>query len=116
RFAAVALRAAAEEAPRLGLPVTAHAHGAPGIVTAVAAGVDSIEHVTWLTEDSAAIDEPAFEGLLRSGLVADFPPGVLPTALPKTRMGGILPLLKDNIGRMIASGIRYVVGGGGGGG
>jgi imidazolonepropionase-like amidohydrolase len=114
QFGTAAMKAAVEEAHRLGLPVTAHAHGAPGILTAVAAGVDSIEHVTWLTEDSAAIDEPAFEVLLRSGIVVDFTPGVLPTALPKTRMGGILPLLKDNIGRMIASGIRYVVASDGG--
>jgi imidazolonepropionase-like amidohydrolase len=108
------LRAAVEEAHRLGLPVTAHAHGTPGIVAAVAAGVDSIEHVTWLTEDSAAIDEPAFEALLRSGIIVDFTPGVVPTALPQTRMGRILPLLKDNITRMITSGIRYVVASDGG--
>jgi imidazolonepropionase-like amidohydrolase len=114
QFDTVAMRAAVDEAHRLGLPVTAHAHGAPGIVTAIAAGVDSIEHVTWLTEDSTAIDEPAFEMLLRSGIVVDFTPGVLPTALPRTRMGRIIALLKDNIGRMIASGIPYVVASDGG--
>jgi imidazolonepropionase-like amidohydrolase len=114
QFDATTLRAAVEEAHRLGLPLTAHAHGAPGIVAAVAAGVDSIEHVTWLTEDSAAFDEPAFEALLRSGIVADFTPGVVPTAVPQTRMGRILPLLMDNFRRMIASGIPYVVASDGG--
>jgi imidazolonepropionase-like amidohydrolase len=67
-----------------------------------------------LTEDSAAIDKPAFEALLRSGIVADFTPGVLPTAVPQTRMGRILPLLMDNFRRMIANGIRYVVASDGG--
>ncbi len=37
------LQAAAEEAHRLGLPVTAHAWGAQGIADAVAAGFDGID-------------------------------------------------------------------------
>jgi imidazolonepropionase-like amidohydrolase len=114
QFGTAALRTAVEESHRLGLPVTAHAHGAPGIVAAVAADVDSIEHVTWLTEDSAAIDEPAFEELLRSGIVVDFTPGVVPTSLPLTRLGRLVPLLADNTRRMIASGVRYVVASDGG--
>ena len=38
------LRAAVDEATRLGRKVAAHAHGAPGILAAVNAGVASIEH------------------------------------------------------------------------
>lgn len=34
-----------------GLPVAAHAHGTAGIRQAVEAGVDSIEHCTWMTDD-----------------------------------------------------------------
>jgi imidazolonepropionase-like amidohydrolase len=115
QFDATALRAAVEEAHRLGLPLTAHAHGSPGIAAAVAAGVDSIEHVTWLTEDGTAIDEPVFEALVRSGIVVDFTPGIVPApAQPPTRMARIVPLLMDNVRRMVASGIRYVVASDGG--
>jgi imidazolonepropionase-like amidohydrolase len=115
QFDATALRAAVEEAHRLGLPLTAHAHGAPGVAAAVAAGVDSIEHVTWLTEDSVAIDEPVFAALVRSGILVDFTPGIVPTpAQLPTRMSRVLPLLVDNFRRMIASGIPYVVASDGG--
>jgi len=42
------LRAIVEEAHGLGLPVAAHAHGTDGIAASVAAGVDTVEHCTWL--------------------------------------------------------------------
>jgi imidazolonepropionase-like amidohydrolase len=38
------------EAHALGLPVTAHAHGRPAVQTAMAAGVDGIEHCSFLTD------------------------------------------------------------------
>lgn len=45
------LRVVVDEAHRLGLPVAAHVHGLTAIEDAVAAGVDSIEHVTFMTSD-----------------------------------------------------------------
>lgn len=62
QFGAAELGAAVDEAHRLGLPVAAHAHGTQSIRDAVTAGVDTIEHCTWLTgpgqfepcEDTAA--------------------------------------------------------------
>jgi imidazolonepropionase-like amidohydrolase len=44
------LRAAVEEAHRLGKRVAAHAHGTEGIRRAVAAGVDTIEHCSFVGE------------------------------------------------------------------
>ncbi|MEV3860037.1 amidohydrolase family protein [Streptomyces sp. NPDC050095] len=44
------LVAAVEEARRASLPVAAHAHGTEGIAAAITAGVDTIEHCTWVTE------------------------------------------------------------------
>ena len=61
QFPPEVLRAAVEEAHRLGLPVTAHAHAVGAIADAVAAGVDGLEHVTFWTEDG--VDAPG--GLIR---------------------------------------------------
>lgn len=39
----------------LGLKVAAHAHGGEGVAASVRAGVDSIEHGTWLDEETAKL-------------------------------------------------------------
>lgn len=46
------IRTIIETAHRLGRPVSAHAHGAAGINAALAAGVDSIEHGSFLDDQS----------------------------------------------------------------
>jgi imidazolonepropionase-like amidohydrolase len=45
------IRAAVEEAHRKGLPVAAHAHSTQGIKDAIRAGVNSIEHGTYLDDE-----------------------------------------------------------------
>ncbi|MBB4704984.1 imidazolonepropionase-like amidohydrolase [Sphaerisporangium siamense] len=52
QFTPEQVRATVEEAHRLGLPVAAHAHGTEAIAASAAAGVDTIEHCTWLTGDA----------------------------------------------------------------
>jgi imidazolonepropionase-like amidohydrolase len=49
QFTLAQLRAVVEEAHRLGLPVTAHAHALPAVEASAAAGVDGIEHCSCLT-------------------------------------------------------------------
>lgn len=46
------IAAAVAEAHRQGLRIAAHAHGAAGIIAAAKAGVDSIEHASFLTSDT----------------------------------------------------------------
>lgn len=48
QFSTEELRTAVAQAHRLGLPVAAHAHGTSSIRACVEAGVDTIEHCTWL--------------------------------------------------------------------
>jgi imidazolonepropionase-like amidohydrolase len=50
-FSLEELRAAVDEANRHGVPVAAHAHATDGIKQAVAAGVRSIEHGTFIDEE-----------------------------------------------------------------
>jgi imidazolonepropionase-like amidohydrolase len=57
QFPAGVLRAAVEEAHRLGLGVTARAHAVDAIADGVSAGVDGLEHVSFWTEDG--VDAPA---------------------------------------------------------
>ncbi|MFI7612535.1 amidohydrolase family protein [Nonomuraea terrae] len=45
------LRIVVEEAHRLGLPVAAHAHGGAAVRDALNAGVDSLEHVSFMAEN-----------------------------------------------------------------
>jgi imidazolonepropionase-like amidohydrolase len=54
-FSPEELRAAVEEANRLGVPVAAHAHAAEGIKQAVAAGVRSIEHGTYIDDEAISM-------------------------------------------------------------
>ncbi|MFI1971290.1 amidohydrolase family protein [Streptomyces cinnamoneus] len=62
-----ALRAVTEAAHRLGLPVTAHAHGAAGIADAVAAGVDGVEHCTFITASGVRPDPATVDAMAAAG-------------------------------------------------
>ena len=55
QFGLEELCAAVDEAHRHGLPITAHAHGLGAIADAVAAGVDGLEHVSFMSADG--VDE-----------------------------------------------------------
>ncbi|MEU8772357.1 amidohydrolase family protein [Streptomyces sp. NPDC048606] len=68
-----------EEARRAGLPVAAHAHGTEGIAAAVAAGVDSIEHCTWMAKDGFDVREDLVAAIAGQGI------SVCPTASPDWR-------------------------------
>ncbi len=55
QYSAAELEAIVEEARKLGLKVAAHAHGTEGIIAAVRAGVDSIEHGSILDEEAIGL-------------------------------------------------------------
>jgi imidazolonepropionase-like amidohydrolase len=62
QFGAEELRVIVDEAHCRGLPVTAHAHGAQSVADAAAAGVDGVEHATFMTSDG--VDAP--DALIRT--------------------------------------------------
>jgi imidazolonepropionase-like amidohydrolase len=69
QFNAEDLRLLVEQAHQLGLPVAAHCHGEQGISDSVDAGVDTIEHCTFLNEDMDPKPDPELlERLARSGI------------------------------------------------
>jgi imidazolonepropionase-like amidohydrolase len=95
QFGARSLHAIVDEAHRHGLAVTAHAHSARSVADAVAAGVDGIEHATFMTRDG--VDAP--ESLIRAiaarriavGWTVGRDPGRCATVPPQiaSRMAGL---------------------------
>ncbi|MGR6964217.1 amidohydrolase family protein [Geodermatophilus sp. URMC 61] len=87
------LRAVVEEAHRLGVPVTAHAHGLTSVERSVAAGVDGIEHCSCLT--GTGIHLPAgLAAALAAGRIdvcptVGFLPGVDPPLHVQARMAAV---------------------------
>jgi imidazolonepropionase-like amidohydrolase len=74
------LHAAVETAHGLGRRVAAHAHGIEGIRNAAAAGVDTIEHGTYLHQDPSVAAQMAERGIalvptLKAGALLADPPG-----------------------------------------
>jgi len=67
------VRAAAEEAHRLGLTVAAHAISTDSILLAAEAGVDTIEHCSWIGADprTTVTDEAAVDHMLANGVRVD---------------------------------------------
>src|SRR6185436_2536264 len=68
QFSAAELRAVVEEARGLGPPVAAHAHGTDGIVSAVEARVDTIEHCTWIRDGRVDVREDVAAEIVAKGI------------------------------------------------
>ncbi|HEX6511874.1 MAG TPA: amidohydrolase family protein [Chloroflexota bacterium] len=69
QYSAEQLRVAVEQAHALGRRFTAHAHGVEGIRNAVAAGVDCLEHCSWVGPgDRTAYDPGLAERIVDQGI------------------------------------------------
>ncbi|MCS0639631.1 amidohydrolase family protein [Streptomyces sp. LP05-1] len=79
QFTDAELRVLVAEARSAGLPVAAHAHGTEGIVAAVAAGVDTIEHCTWMARGGFDVREEVVADIVERGIA------VCPAASPAWR-------------------------------
>ncbi|MEU8571244.1 amidohydrolase family protein [Streptomyces pathocidini] len=82
RYGFAELRAAVEEAHRLGLPTAAHVHAGASIVDALAAGFDSLEHVTFLGEAGVEADLLVMHSIVKRGVFVGTTVGGLPGARP----------------------------------
>ena len=112
QFPSDVLRAAVDEAHRLGLGVTAHAHAVTAIADAVAAGVDGLEHVTFWTEDG--VDAPSH--LIRMIAVQQIAVGAtvglvpVPGAGPPPAVAARRPGIIANLRRLYEAGASMVAG------
>lgn len=124
QYTAAELALLVEDAHRLGLPVAAHALGTPGIRNAVEAGVDFIEHCTWLGSDGGVdYDESIVELLVRKQLHVGFTfSGVNRSLLPASGLAlregrRALEELQEKVAtyrRMMAAGVQPLVSSDGG--
>ena len=112
QFTAEELAAAVDEAHRLGLPITAHAHATAGIKHAVAAGVDGLEHASFWSEEG--VDDPGdlIELMAAKRIVVGATVGMipLPDAMPPPAILRRAPAIIANTRRMQQSGVRVVAG------
>ena len=60
-------RTATDEAHRMGKHVAAHVHPTDAIKMAVEAGIDCLEHCSWLHPGGLAVDEPVLEDIINRG-------------------------------------------------
>ncbi|MEU0095720.1 amidohydrolase family protein [Kribbella sp. NPDC006257] len=82
QFSAEELTAVVSEARAVGLPVVAHAHSLQSIKNALAAGVDGIEHCSFLTGDSIDVAERVVGELVSSRTTVCPTLGIKPGAVP----------------------------------
>ena len=109
----VELRAVVEEAATRGIPVMAHAHGDEGAYAAVAAGVKSIEHGTYLSDSTLRLMKQKGVWLVPtlSTIVDLTTPGGDYDA-PELQLRGqhMAPQIEDVIRRAHAMGVRIASG------
>jgi imidazolonepropionase-like amidohydrolase len=79
QFTSAQFKVIMQEARRAGLPVAAHAHGTEGIAAAVEAGVDTIEHCTWMADGGFEVRDDLVVQIAAKGI------RVCPAASPNWR-------------------------------
>ncbi|RSM43451.1 hypothetical protein DMB66_53365 [Actinoplanes sp. ATCC 53533] len=119
QFSLDELRAVVDEAHRLGLPVTAHAHALAAVEQCVAAGVDGIEHCSFLTEHGVRTPPRLAAAIAAAGIavcptlghdlaaLATLPPALMAMA---ERVGVTLDQRLAQVGELHAAGVSFVSG------
>jgi imidazolonepropionase-like amidohydrolase len=108
------IKAIIAEAHRLHRKVAAHAHGAAGMKQAILAGVDSIEHGSYINDENMALMKERGTYLVPTLYLTDWfmdnykRIGVPPYMVDKANQ--VMPLMRKNVGRAIQSGVKIAFG------
>ena len=78
------LRVAVDQAHALGLLAAAHVHGRQGILDALTAGFDTLEHATFMTADRLDPDQGVIDAIARAGTIASLTVGPSAGRAPAT--------------------------------
>jgi imidazolonepropionase-like amidohydrolase len=108
------MRAIIQEAHRLGRKVAAHAHGALGIRDAVLAGVDSIEHGSFINEEDIQLMKERGTYLVPTLYLGDWllenyqKLGLTDNMVAKAKY--VLPEARQHVGRAFREGVKVAFG------
>jgi imidazolonepropionase-like amidohydrolase len=114
QFSPEEMRAIVETAHRLGRKVAAHAHGSQGIKDAVLAGVDSIEHGSFIDEEGIQLMKMHGTYLVPTVYLMDWQrenatkTGMTPNMLNKQRL--VSSVAQTNVARAIRGGVKIAFG------
>jgi imidazolonepropionase-like amidohydrolase len=105
------MQAIVADAHRLGRKVAAHAHGAQGILWAAEAGVDSIEHGSYMTDEDIAMMKKHGTYFVPTAYLVDWmqESGHLPPFYLQ-KMKDVSAVEKANAKKAIAAGIKVALG------
>jgi imidazolonepropionase-like amidohydrolase len=108
------MKAIVAEAHRAGRKVAAHAHGGDGIKLAVLAGVDSIEHGSYIDDEAVKLMKERGTYLVPTLYLTDWflenyaklglPPSII------TKAKEVMPVMKQNAGRAFRQGVPVAFG------
>ena len=106
------MKAAVEEAHRHEYKVGAHAHGTEGIIAAVNAGVDSIEHGSLIDDKAISLMKSKGTYLVPTTGLVDYiqPMFSKMDAKLKAKAEYILPLARKNLTKAIKAGVNIALG------
>jgi imidazolonepropionase-like amidohydrolase len=108
------MKAIVDTAHGLGRKVAAHAHGSAGIKYAVLAGVDSIEHGSYINDQDIELMKQRGTYLVPTVYLEDWllenvqTLGLTPNMIEKARM--VLPIAQQNLSHAFKSGVKIAFG------
>jgi imidazolonepropionase-like amidohydrolase len=104
------LRVIVEETHRRGLKAAAHAHGPEGIIAAVRAGIDSIEHGSMIDDEGIRLMVERGTHLVPNAyLVEAFDTTILPPPI-RAKAEWLMPIEKANIRKAVKAGVKIAFG------
>jgi imidazolonepropionase-like amidohydrolase len=108
------MKAIVADAHRLGRKVAAHAHGAQGILWASEAGVDSVEHCSYINDEAIAALKKNGTYLVPTLYLSDWlTENMQKVGMPEMyakKMRDIIPVVRQNVGHAFANGVKVAFG------
>jgi imidazolonepropionase-like amidohydrolase len=111
QFSLEELRAIVEEAHAAGLRVAAHGHGADGIADAVTAGVDTVEHCTFMTPEGIGERPDVLAAIAASSTTPSLTLGMVPgLGGPPPALAARMDALVVHLRTLLALGVQIALG------